>query len=141
MSLYNETMEAGNPPTPAIGGVGLIADIGEGGARSPSRRRDDDVLLVGGSRAGSAARLALDDLRAAKRARRRPSILPPSAEAANLCGSLIAAGRITAVHDRSDGGLAVALAEMAMASGIGATVEASGPGTASFSARTRAAMS
>ena len=31
-------------------------------------------------------------------------------------------GAATAVHDLSDGGLAVALAEMAMASGIGATV-------------------
>ncbi len=35
---------------------------------------------------------------------------------------LIAAGRVTTVHDVSDGGLAVALAEMAMSSGIGATV-------------------
>ena len=37
---------------------------------------------------------------------------------------LIAAGRVSAVHDVSDGGLAVALAEMAIASGIGATIDA-----------------
>jgi phosphoribosylformylglycinamidine synthase len=37
---------------------------------------------------------------------------------------LIRAGSVTAVHDCSDGGLAVALAEMAMASGIGAAVDA-----------------
>lgn len=37
---------------------------------------------------------------------------------------LIAAGRVTACHDLSDGGLAVALAEMAMARGIGATITA-----------------
>ena len=37
-----------------------------------------------------------------------------------------AAGRVSAVHDLSDGGLAVALAEMAMAGGIGASVEAEG---------------
>jgi phosphoribosylformylglycinamidine synthase subunit PurL len=37
---------------------------------------------------------------------------------------LIAAGQVTAVHDLSDGGLLVALAEMAMASGIGAELEA-----------------
>jgi hypothetical protein len=36
---------------------------------------------------------------------------------------LITAGRVTACHDLSDGGLAVALAEMAMAKGIGATIE------------------
>ncbi|TIW39162.1 MAG: phosphoribosylformylglycinamidine synthase II, partial [Mesorhizobium sp.] len=36
--------------------------------------------------------------------------------------ALIASGIVTAAHDLSDGGLAVALAEMAMASGIGATI-------------------
>ena len=36
------------------------------------------------------------------------------------------AGKVSAVHDLSDGGLAVALAEMAMASGIGGNVEAEG---------------
>ena len=38
--------------------------------------------------------------------------------------SLIREGQVSAVHDLSDGGLAVALAEMAMAGGIGASVEA-----------------
>jgi phosphoribosylformylglycinamidine synthase len=37
---------------------------------------------------------------------------------------LIDAGLVSAVHDVSDGGLAVALAEMALAGGIGAEVEA-----------------
>ena len=37
--------------------------------------------------------------------------------------SLIADGKASAVHDLGDGGLAVALAEMAMAGGIGATVD------------------
>ncbi|RVC56933.1 phosphoribosylformylglycinamidine synthase II, partial [Mesorhizobium sp. M00.F.Ca.ET.038.03.1.1] len=36
--------------------------------------------------------------------------------------SLIASGVVTAAHDISDGGLAIALAEMAMASGIGAAI-------------------
>ncbi|HOV03838.1 MAG TPA: AIR synthase-related protein, partial [Kaistiaceae bacterium] len=40
---------------------------------------------------------------------------------------LIRAGRITACHDLSDGGLAVALAEMAMASGLGCTVAVPAP--------------
>jgi phosphoribosylformylglycinamidine synthase subunit PurL len=46
--------------------------------------------------------------------------------------SLIAEGRIAAAQDLSDGGLAVALAEMALAGGIGATVEVSGPEHAFF---------
>ena len=40
--------------------------------------------------------------------------------------SLIRGGMVSAVHDLSDGGLAVALAEMAMAGNIGASVEADG---------------
>ena len=40
--------------------------------------------------------------------------------------SLIHDNRVSAVHDLSDGGLAVALAEMAMAGGIGATIAAEG---------------
>ena len=36
---------------------------------------------------------------------------------------LIAGGRVTACHDLADGGLAVGLAEMAMAGGIGARLE------------------
>jgi phosphoribosylformylglycinamidine synthase len=41
----------------------------------------------------------------------------------DLVRALIAEGAVTAVHDVSDGGLLVALAEMAMASGIGAELE------------------
>jgi phosphoribosylformylglycinamidine synthase len=46
--------------------------------------------------------------------------------------SLISGGKVGAVHDLSDGGLAVALAEMALAGGIGASVEAEGPEHAYF---------
>ena len=46
--------------------------------------------------------------------------------------SLIRDGRVSAVHDLSDGGLAVALAEMAMAGGVGATIAAEGPEHAFF---------
>ena len=43
--------------------------------------------------------------------------------AGELVRGLIAEGQVTAVHDISDGGLLVALAEMAMAGGIGAKIE------------------
>jgi phosphoribosylformylglycinamidine synthase subunit PurL len=46
--------------------------------------------------------------------------------------SLIRERRVSVVHDLSDGGLAVALAEMAMAGGIGASIEADGPEHAFF---------
>ena len=63
---------------------------------------------------------------------------------ASSSANLIEAGKVTAAHDLSDGGLAVALAEMAIASGIGATLD-DGPSNipphASGSARIRRAMS
>src|SRR6202042_3719872 len=49
VSLYNETMGAGIPPTPAIGGVGLVDDV----AKPPSlafKAAGGDIWLVGGAR-------------------------------------------------------------------------------------------
>src|SRR4029079_7872868 len=45
-------------------------------------------------------------------------------ENGDVVRALIAEGFVTAVHDVSDGGLLVALAEMSMASGIGAVLHA-----------------
>ena len=48
VSLYNETMGAGILPTPAIGGVGLVADV----ARTASlafKAAGEDILLIGGA--------------------------------------------------------------------------------------------
>ena len=46
--------------------------------------------------------------------------------------SLIAEGKVSAVHDVSDGGLLVAVAEMALAGGIGATLEQIGDHMTAF---------
>ena len=60
----------------------------------------------------------------------------------DLVRALIAEGIATAVHDVSDGGLLVALAEMAMASGIGAELDGRRfPPMPSGSARIRRATS
>src|SRR5262249_54840850 len=48
----------------------------------------------------------------------------------DLVRRLVAEGLVTAVHDLSDGGLLVALAEMAMSSGIGARTGAAPSGVA-----------
>jgi len=131
VSLYNETIGSGIPPTPAIGGVGLVADV----ARSVSpafKAAGHDVLLVGG-RPGWLGRSAW----LATVAGREEGAPPPVDLAAErlhgeFVASLIAEGRIAAAQDLSDGGLAVALAEMAMAGGIGAAIAASGPEHAFF---------
>jgi phosphoribosylformylglycinamidine synthase II len=125
VSLYNETMGASIPPTPAIGGVGLVEDV----ARTASlafKAADETILLVGGEPGwlGRSAWLAT----VAGREEGAPPPVDLAAERRNgeFVASLIRAGQVSAVHDVSDGGLAVALAEMAIAGGIGARVETEG---------------
>jgi phosphoribosylformylglycinamidine synthase len=131
VSLYNETMGASVPPTPAIGGVGLVEDVAKT-ATPAFKTAGEDILLVGGRPAwlGRSAWL----MTVAGREEGAPPPVDLAAERRNgeFVASLVRAKRVTAVHDLSDGGLAVALAEMAMGSGIGASVEAEGPEHAFF---------
>ncbi|HEY1452368.1 MAG TPA: AIR synthase related protein, partial [Roseiarcus sp.] len=126
VSLYNETMGEGIPPTPAIGGVGLVDDV----ARSATlafKTAGDDILLVGGPPLwlGRSAWL----MTVAGREEGAPPPVDLAAERRNgeFVASLLRANKVSAVHDLSDGGLAVALAEMALAGGIGATIAADDP--------------
>ncbi len=86
----------------------------------------EDIWLVGGAPGwlGQSAWLAT----VAGREEGAPPPVDLAAERRNgeFVASLIRGGKVSAVHDLSDGGLAVALAEMAMAGGIGASVEAEG---------------
>ena len=131
VSLYNETMGTGIPPTPAIGGVGLIEDVAKA-ATLAFKAAGEEVLLVGGAPGwlGRSAWL----MTVVGREEGAPPPVDLIAERRNgaFVASLIREGHVSAVHDLSDGGLAVALAEMAMAGGIGATIAAEGPEHAFF---------
>ena len=131
VSLYNETKGTGIPPTPAIGGVGIVSDVA-GAMTLAFKAEGEDVLLVGGAPdwLGRSAWLAT----VAGREQGAPPPVDLAAERRNgeFVAALIAAGRIGAVHDLSDGGLAVALAEMAIAGGVGASVELEGSEHAFF---------
>jgi phosphoribosylformylglycinamidine synthase len=131
VSLYNETMGTGIPPTPAIGGVGLVEDVAKA-ATLAFKAAGEDVLLVGGAPGwlGRSAWLAT----VAERGEGAPPPVDLVAERRNgaFVASLIREGHVSAVHDLSDGGLAVALAEMAIAGGIGATIATEGPEHAFF---------
>jgi phosphoribosylformylglycinamidine synthase II len=123
VSLYNETRGRGILPTPSIGGVGLVADVSRTASiafKSPG----EAILLIGGAPSwlgcSAYAAVCLD---------REDGAPPPVDLAAEkrhgaFIGGLISQGRAGAVHDLSDGGLAVALAEMALALGIGAEINA-----------------
>ena len=124
VSLYNETMGNGILPTPSIGGVGLVADVRRT-ASIAFKAPGEAILLIGGAPGwlGCSAYAAH---------RGREDGAPPPVDLAaekrhgDFVGGLIARGEVSAVHDISDGGLALALAEMAMAGGIGAEIEAAG---------------
>ena len=134
VSLYNETKaEDGSSaailPTPAIGGVGLIQDWRK--AVGIAFRQVGDVIVTIGDRHGHLGQsLWLRELhgREGREAGPPPPIdLHEERTAGDFVRAAIAGGAITACHDVADGGLAVALAEMALAGDIGALINGPAP--------------
>ncbi|TIW54722.1 MAG: phosphoribosylformylglycinamidine synthase subunit PurL, partial [Mesorhizobium sp.] len=124
VSLYNETNGRGILPTPTIGGVGLIADWSKM-ARIGFAAEGQMIVLVGappswGSHLGQS--VYMRDIHGRADGPPPPVDLAHEKRVGDHVRSLIASGVVTAAHDISDGGLAIALAEMAMASGIGAAI-------------------
>ncbi|MDQ6433109.1 phosphoribosylformylglycinamidine synthase subunit PurL [Mesorhizobium sp. LHD-90] len=124
VSLYNETNGQGILPTPTIGGVGLLKDWSKM-THIGFAAEGEAIILVGappswGTHLGQS--IYLRDLFGRADGPPPPVDLAHEKRVGDLVRSLIESGVATAVHDVSDGGLAVALAEMAMAGGIGASV-------------------
>jgi phosphoribosylformylglycinamidine synthase len=121
VSLYNETDGKPILPTPAIGGVGVLDDIGRM-ATIAFKRPGDVILLIGQKETASGW---LGQSLYLREALGREDGAPPPVDLVHekLVGDfvrgLIRDGRVSACHDLSDGGLAVALAEMALAGNIG----------------------
>jgi phosphoribosylformylglycinamidine synthase len=82
------------------------------------------VLLVGETIGWLGQSLYLRDVCGREEGAPPPVDLVEERENGEFVRALVADGLVTAVHDLSDGGLLVALAEMAMASGIGARLDA-----------------
>ncbi len=125
VSLYNETNGEGILPTPTIGGVGLLPDWSTM-ARIGFAAEGQSILLLGAPAAwGShlAQSIYMRDIHGRSDGPPPPVDLAHEKRVGDYVRGLIRDRVATAVHDVSDGGLAVALAEMAMASGIGADVD------------------
>ncbi len=122
VSLYNETNGSGVQPTPNIGGVGLLKDVALHTTLA-FKSAGDVVLLIGDTHGHLGSSLYLREVLG------REEGAPPSVDLArekahgDFVRGLIQAKRVTACHDLADGGLLVALAEMAMAGRMGATVQ------------------
>ncbi len=122
VSLYNETDGRAILPTPTIGGVGLIAEHARMLRIAP---RPGDALLLLGATAGHLGQSALLWALWGRAEGPVPPVDLAAEEAAGrLVLALAARGLLSAAHDLSDGGLAVAAAEMALAAGTGVAVEA-----------------
>jgi phosphoribosylformylglycinamidine synthase len=117
VSLYNETDGRAIHPTPVVGCVGLVPDV----RTVPAAWREGDVILLA---AASPVSLAGSEYQAryGEVGGRLPE-LELTAEAALIEFSWRAAPSCSLVHDASDGGLAICLAEAAIFSGIGAKLE------------------
>ncbi|QPC44864.1 phosphoribosylformylglycinamidine synthase subunit PurL [Kaustia mangrovi] len=122
VSLYNETNGQAILPTPAIGGVGLIADISRM-ATLAFKAEGEVILLVGGHGTHMGSTAYLREIHGREDGPPPPVDLETERRHGDFVRALIASGRVTACHDISDGGLAVAVAEMAMASGLGARLQ------------------
>jgi phosphoribosylformylglycinamidine synthase len=122
VSLYNETQGAGILPTPAIGGVGVIEDVSRA-AHTGFTRAGDAIVLIGATKGWLGQSVWLRDVLGRAEGAPPPVDLVAERRNGDFVRELILAGRVRAVHDLSDGGLAVALAEMTLENGIGATLE------------------
>ncbi|GAB6843139.1 phosphoribosylformylglycinamidine synthase subunit PurL [Methylorubrum rhodinum] len=123
VSLYNETNGVGILPTPTIGGVGVLDDV-ERHATLSLKREGDVLVLIGRTEGWLGQSLYLSEIAGREEGAPPPVDLAAERRAGDFVRSLIVSGIADTVHDLSDGGLAVALAEMAMAGGIGATLPA-----------------
>jgi phosphoribosylformylglycinamidine synthase len=123
VSLYNETSGEAILPTPAIAGIGLLPDVRK--SAGLALENDGDVILLVGALTGWLGQsIFLREIHGEEKG------APPTVDLAtenrngDAIRDLIRAGQITACHDISDGGLILALAEMAMAGDRGVVTSA-----------------
>jgi phosphoribosylformylglycinamidine synthase subunit PurL len=118
VSLYNETNGAAIPPTPAIGGVGLIPNVAY--MANVALKGEGNLLVVIGREDGHLGQSLYQLSVTGKVEGAPPPVdLADEIKAGNLVRALIRESKVRAVHDVSDGGLLVAVAEMALAGDLG----------------------
>jgi phosphoribosylformylglycinamidine synthase subunit PurL len=117
VSLYNDTAGVSIHPTPVVGCVGLVPDV----RRVPGAWREGDVVLLA-SAVGDPT-LAGSEYQARFGGAGGAPSLTLGSEAELVDYVWRAAPRCSLVHDAAEGGLAVALAEAAILSGLGAELD------------------
>jgi phosphoribosylformylglycinamidine synthase II len=123
VSLYNETNGQAILPTPTIGGVGLLDDF----TRSMTlafKAEGEAIFLIGAAQGWLGQSLYLREICGREEGAPPPVDLAAERRNGEFVRKLIRDGMVTAVHDVSDGGVLIALAEMAIAARAGAVLEA-----------------
>ena len=121
VSLYNETDGIGILPTPTIGAVGLLTSLDQ---MIRIRPNDGDTLVLIGKTGGHLGQSALLKELFDREDGDAPHVnLAAERAAGEFVRVAHADGLITAAHDLSDGGLALGVTDMAMAAGVGVTVQ------------------
>ena len=121
VSLYNETNGVGIKPTPTIGGVGLIQDVNN--TMTYGLKSSDNLLIVVGETKGHIHQSALcHDILYLKKGPPPTMNLEEEKKNSFFIRGLIEKKLAQSVHDVSDGGIALAIAEMCMAGKIGAKI-------------------
>jgi len=121
VSLYNETEGRPILPTPAIGGLGVLEDAAQavGYGLPPGH----DLVVVGATEGWLGQSLWLREVAGREEGAPPPVDLAAERRNGDFVRAEILAGRVAASHDVADGGLLVAVAEMALAGDTGATLE------------------
>jgi phosphoribosylformylglycinamidine synthase len=120
VSLYNETEGRPILPTPAIGGVGVLEDARHAiGLGMPGGA---DLVLVGTTVGWLGQSLWLREVAGREDGAPPPVDLTAERRNGDFIRAQILAGTVRACHDCADGGLLVTVAEMAMETGVGATL-------------------
>jgi phosphoribosylformylglycinamidine synthase subunit PurL len=121
VSLYNETNGRGIPPTPAIGGVGVVPDFSK--MATIGLKSEGNLLVAIGREDGHLGQSLYQLITTGKTEGAPPPVdLADEIKAGNLVRALIRESKARAVHDVSDGGLLVAIAEMALSGDKGVTL-------------------
>jgi len=121
VSLYNEAPEGPIYPTPVVGMAGEVPDADRtGGIRFAN---DGDAVAIVGPFAPSLAGSELAKLRGELDLGLPRLDLGGARAAIEAVRDAVRAGSIASAHDVSDGGIAPAIAECAIAGGIGAAID------------------
>ena len=132
VSLYNESKATGGGsailPTPAIGAVGVIEDVSKA-VGIGFKAEGHSLILIGRPTPFYVNHLGqsawLETIQGRSGGPPPPVDLESERYMGEIIRELVSNGRVTAVHDVSDGGLLVAISEMALAGNVGVTVNAS----------------